>query len=47
MTLVRKPVIHGEINGFCDPRFERVATAFEQNFRGFATIHLRVEKSDE
>lgn len=33
MTLVRKPVIHGEINGFCDPRFERVATAFEQNFR--------------
>jgi CubicO group peptidase (beta-lactamase class C family) len=33
MMRVKRPVIHGEINGFCDPRFERVATTFEQNFR--------------
>ena len=33
MTMVKTPIIHGEINGFCDPRFERVATEFERNFR--------------
>ncbi len=33
MTMVKTPVIHGEINGFCDPMFERVATEFERNFR--------------
>src|SRR5690242_7225450 len=32
MMRVRRPVIYGEINGFCDPRFDRVAAAFEQNF---------------
>ncbi len=33
MTVVKKPVMYGEINGFYDPRFELVATTFEQNFR--------------
>src|SRR5437764_11347857 len=30
---IKKSITHGEINGFCDPRFERVAEEFERNFR--------------
>src|SRR5438270_6010634 len=30
---VKKSITHGEINGFCDPRFERVAEEFERNFQ--------------
>ena len=30
---VKKNVNNGEIAGYCDPRFERVAEEFEQNFR--------------
>jgi CubicO group peptidase (beta-lactamase class C family) len=33
-TNVKKSVINtGEIAGYCDPRFERVAEEFERNFR--------------
>ncbi len=30
---VKKSVNNGEIAGYCDPRFERVAEEFERNFR--------------
>lgn len=30
---IKKSITHGEINGFCDPRFERVAEEFERNFQ--------------
>src|SRR2546430_780050 len=30
---IKKSITHGEINGFCDARFERVAEEFERNFQ--------------
>ncbi len=33
MSTVKTSVTHGEINGFCDAGFERVATEFERNFQ--------------
>ena len=30
---IKKSITHGEINGFCDPRFERVVEEFERNFQ--------------
>jgi len=33
MSMVKTSVTHGEVNGFCEPGFERVATEFERNFQ--------------
>ena len=33
MSTVKTSITHGEIQGFCDSRFERVLTEFERNFQ--------------
>lgn len=33
MSTVKTSITHGEIRGFCEPQFERVATEFERNFQ--------------
>lgn len=33
MSTVKTSIAHGEIRGFCEPQFERVATEFERNFQ--------------
>src|SRR5438874_4606779 len=39
---IKKSITHGEINGFCDPRFERVAEEFERNFQQHGEVGASV-----
>ncbi len=48
---LKKRINNGEIAGFCDPRFERVAQEFERNFQqrdelgASAPAHKRLVRS--
>ena len=43
---IKKSITHGEINGFCDPRFERVAEEFERNFQQRGEGDISTEEAD-
>src|SRR6266566_1847640 len=39
---IKKSITHGEINGFCDARFERVAEEFERSFQQLGEVGASV-----